>query len=270
MFFLKARHLSRWKPWAMTHVLMPLMPMAHRSLAGQRSIHPNGAMDGEKVSGCAVGGSLAGSLQHLLCHRPLARLWPHHHCSLSTWKAFQVIWMVPVDSLMIQWHYMQETTVESCYIWIFLRIAMIFSMSTVSPKCLTNCLQLHDYFRTRTQSSLSFNDTWCIELVNGKVAERPLTIGFLGRWSELRRQCGWLLVWTSNIAYIVAQMGASIKTKASPHWIYILLDEHCISSLLFLKNGRAGYIRDETRHAKVSQIVPHKIDTVCFMDDRKM
>jgi len=39
---------------------MPLMPMAHQSSAGQRSIHLNGAMGGEKVTGC-VGGSLAGS-----------------------------------------------------------------------------------------------------------------------------------------------------------------------------------------------------------------
>jgi len=140
MFVLKARLLSRCSQWAMTHVLMPLLPMAHRSSAGQRSIHPNGAMGREKVIGFAVGGSLAGSLQHLLCHRPLARLWPCHRCSLATWKGFQVTWMVPVDSLMKQWHCMQETMGKTCCIWIFLRIAMIFSMLTVFPKCLPHKL----------------------------------------------------------------------------------------------------------------------------------
>jgi len=148
---------------------------------------------------------------------------------------------------------------------------MIFSMSTVSPKCLTNCLKLLHYFPTRTQISLPFSDIWCLELVRRKGCWNVSHNWIFGplKWIE-KTICGWLLVWMSNIVYIMAQMGASIKTKASPHWIYILLDDHRISSLSFLKNGRAGYIRDETRHAEVLQIVPHKIDTVCFMDDRKI
>jgi len=68
----------------------------------------------------------------------------------------------------------------------------------------------------------------------------------------------------------VAQRGVSIKVKGPSNQRYILLDDHHLSSLLFIKDNRAGYISEETSHTKVSQIVPHQMDTVCFMDDGRI
>jgi len=65
-------------------------------------------------------------------------------------------------------------------------------------KSLTNCLQLLDYFPTRTQSSLSFDDTWCIELVRRKgcweTSHNCLDPCTLGRWSKWIEKTMWVIV----------------------------------------------------------------------------